>query len=246
MGNLKRFILIGSMAVVALGIFREVFVLSNGLQTPLQELRQFDLDAENNVPSWWSSSLMLASAMVMFLFAKADDNRGLFHSKIWLPLAVVFLLLSIDESASFHEALMNPLRTVLGAGGVFYYAWVVPAFVCLAFFGLLIVRSFLQLPGTVQFAFALAGMIYVSGALGMELFGGWLDYSGLRMETIYSSSIIVEETLEIAGLTLFLLTLIGLAERHVTLRVNGHAVSAATAVAAKPQDLPTGANNLTA
>jgi hypothetical protein len=242
MGNLKRFTFLASIAVVALGIFREVFVLSNGLQTPLQELRQFDLDAENNVPSWWSSSLMLASAMVLFLFAKADDNRGLFHSKIWLPLAVVFLLLSIDESASFHEALMNPLRTVLGAGGIFYYAWVVPAFLCLALFGLLILRSFLQLPGNVQFAFALAGTIYVSGALGMELFGGWLDYSGLRMETIYSLSIIVEETLEIIGLTLFLLALIGLAERHVTLRVNGQALSATT----KAEDLPTGAKNLTA
>ncbi|MBO6675867.1 MAG: hypothetical protein JJ908_12400 [Rhizobiales bacterium] len=221
MENLKRFILLGSITVVALGIFREVFVLSNGLETPLQELRQFDLDAENNVPSWWSSSLMLASAMVMFLFAKADDNRGLFHSKVWLPLATVFLLLSIDESASFHEALMNPLRTVLDAGGIFYYAWVVPAFLCLAVFGLLILRSFLRLPGNIQFAFALAGLIYVSGALGMELFGGWLDYSGLRMETIYSLSIIVEETLEITGLTLFLLALIRLAEQHVTLRING-------------------------
>jgi hypothetical protein len=242
MGNLKRFTFLASIAVVALGIFREVFVLSNGLQTPLQELRQFDLDAENNVPSWWSSSLMLASAMVLFLFAKADDNRGLFHSKICLPLAVVFLLLSIDESASFHEALMNPLRTVLGAGGIFYYAWVVPAFLCLALFGLLILRSFLQLPGNVKFAFALAGTIYVSGALGMELFGGWLDYSGLRMETIYSLSIIVEETLEIIGLTLFLLALIRLAERHVTLRVKGQTLSATT----KAEDLPTGAKNLTA
>jgi hypothetical protein len=39
-----------------------------------------------------------------------------------------------------------------------------------------------------------------------------------------------------------LLTLIGLAERHVTLRVNGHALSATT----KAEDLPTGGKNLTA
>ena len=46
----------------------------------------------------------------------------------WLRavLAVIFLYLSIDESAQIHELINPALTDSFNLGGVFYFSWVIP------------------------------------------------------------------------------------------------------------------------
>lgn len=204
-----------SWCVILLGIVREVVQQTVGFPPMFDGFRHINLDTEHNIGSWWSSSLMLVSALILLAFSKVEKGRGLYHSTIWLPLAAVFFLLSLDESASFHESLIAPLRGLLNLDGIFYFAWVIPAFFVLIAFGLLILRRFLALPRAIQGQFAAAGIIYVFGALGMELVGGWLTASGQGASAYYSVSIIIEEGMEIIGLTVFFVSLTRQLDSHV-------------------------------
>lgn len=205
--TLSKAVITISACVLGLGVMREIVHHTVGFPEVFDGFRHIDLNSEHTVPSWWSSAMMLASALILYAFSKIEGGRGLYRSTIWFPLAVVFFFLSIDEAAGFHESVMGPLRSLLDLGGIFYFSWVIPAFFVLIAFGLLILRSFLALPRTIQIQFAVAGCIYVSGAFGMELVGGYLMSNGEATSAAYSASIVIEEGMEIIGLTLFLLSL---------------------------------------
>jgi len=198
----------GSLAVLAAGLAREAFVLNVGTGTIVQDLRQFNLDAENSVPAWWSSSLMLGAAGLLYVLGAQAWHRNDVLWRMWSALAAVFLLMSIDEAASFHEGFIMPLRDLFGFGGLLFYAWVVPAILCLAALGLFLLPLLKRLPVRLFWQFALAGGLFVLGALGMEMIGGWLDYEGYRPTALYALSISIEEGLEILGLSLFVATLL--------------------------------------
>ena len=135
---IKQILLAVTLAVLAAGFAREAFVLEIGTHTVLQDLRQFHLDSENSVPAWWSSSLMLVAAMVLYRLGAEAKAAGDRMWQLWALLAVAFFFLSMDEAASFHEGVIEPLKSAFGFGGIFFYAWVVPAVLCLGGFGLLI------------------------------------------------------------------------------------------------------------
>lgn len=212
--NLSRMAVLLSVGILLLGIMREIVHQTVGFPAVFDGFRHLNLDSEHSVPAWWSSAMMFASAVIMYAFSRLDQGRGLYQSKIWFPLAVVFFFLSLDEAAGFHESVMEPLRNLLDLQGIFYFAWVIPAFFVLIGFGLLILRPFLALPRTVQVQFAICGVIFVSGAMGMELIGGNLTANGEGASAAYSLSIIIEEGMEITGMTLFLLSLCRQLDNH--------------------------------
>ena len=49
----------------------------------------FDLDEENNLPTWFSSFLLLNSSLVLYLFARINRHKNYFH---WMLLSIGFLL----------------------------------------------------------------------------------------------------------------------------------------------------------
>ena len=204
----KYMIFAGSLAVLAAGLAREAFVLNVGVDTILQDMRQFNLDAENSVPAWWSSSMMLFASLLLYTLAANAWRAGDILWRLWLTMAIVFLALSIDESASFHEGVIEPLRAAFGFGGILFYAWVVPALLCVAALGLVLLPLLRRLPASLFWRFGICGGVFVLGALGMEMVGGWLDYEGYRNTAYYALSISIEEGFEILGVSLFLAALL--------------------------------------
>lgn len=205
---LKNIVFAGSLAVLAAGLAREAFVLEYGVGTIVQDLRQFDLDSENSVPSWWGSVLLLtASCLLYALGAQARALRDRLWP-LWAIMAFVFLLLSIDEAASFHEGTIEPLKAAFGFHGALYYAWVVPAIACLAALGVILLPLLRYLPQALFIRFAAYGGIFVFGAVGMEMVGGWLDSHGFRHTPYYALSTSFEEMLELLGASMFVVVLL--------------------------------------
>lgn len=167
----------------------------------------FDFDTEKNVPTFFSACMLMVSSVI--LAAITHVHRKVGDAFIaWGGLSLIFLFLSIDEIASIHERFIEPVRTLLNVSGLLFYAWVIPYGIALAVFMILYLEFLLNLPERIMRLFLLSGGIYVSGAIGIELLGG--RHVSLYGEENYGYAFfcMVEETLEMVGVVLFIYTIL--------------------------------------
>lgn len=172
-------------------------------------IEQFDLDGENNLPNYYQSVSMLFCAWLLLVISdmkKKIKDRYLGH---WRFLAVVFLFLSMDESAQLHEMIIEPLRDALHTSGAFYFAWVIPGLIFVTIMGLAYLPFVWKLPSRTKWLFILAGMIYLNGALGLEMVGGYLMKIYGKDSSQYVIETIAEESLEMLGILIFINALMG-------------------------------------
>jgi hypothetical protein len=123
-------------------------------------------------------------------------------------LSLIFLFLGLDEISAFHEKINAPVRDFLNTSGIFFFAWVIPYGLILFVFVVSYLKFLIQLPKKFMKLFIASGAIYVVGALGFELLGGWqADFFGgdTLMYAIYYT---FEESLEMLGIALFIYTLL--------------------------------------
>jgi hypothetical protein len=171
----------------------------------------FDLDAEQNIPTYFTVLLMIAVALLLSLIALLHRTARTRHAWPWVLLSIGFVYMGYDEVFAVHENLYVPVRAVLGdhIPRFIQFAWVIPG-AALVIVLAIVFRSFLfQLPRASRRAFALAATIYLGGALGGDLFltGPYAALYGER-NLAYSLLSTLEETLEMAGLIVFIWALV--------------------------------------
>ena len=171
-------------------------------------VRLFSLDGEANFPTWYSASLLLLCAFLLAMIAYARRQRDTVHDSRWLILAVVFLLLSLDETAQLHELAIAPLRERFHPTGFLYYAWIVPAGICAGIFALAYLSFLAKLPVQTARLMVLAGALYVGGAIGVESLSAKQASLHGEHNIAYHAIITVEELLEMAGLVVFIYALL--------------------------------------
>lgn len=167
-------------------------------------VRLFDLDKEENFPTWYSSFGMGVSFLLLSLICwtrlHASRKERIGH---WLFLAATFAFLSAEEIMGLHEAMGRRLRALWHLTGFFHFAWVIPAGVLVIFFALAYGRFLAALPHAIRRRFMAAGGVYVLGALGMEMVGGEVAMLYTRGSLAYLLTCHLEELLELAGIALF-------------------------------------------
>src|ERR1051326_3826486 len=160
---------------------------------------KFNLNGEANFPTWYQSSTLLFSSLLLALIASAKRIAGARYLWHWRMLSLIFLYLSVDEAACIHEQ-ANKLGPALHASGPFYYAWVIPAALLVSIFVVAYLKFLAHLPSRTRWLFVIAGATYVSGALGVEMIeGAYESHYGGTMESkraiIYALIITTEEFL---------------------------------------------------
>lgn len=172
-------------------------------------IRLFNVDAENNVPTYFSALLLLTSAFLIATVSILERQRNSAESLYWAGLSAGFVLMAADETLSFHEKLILPVRNLLDweTLGIFYFAWILPGIILVLILSLIFARFWWRLPPTTRFNFLIAGLLYVGGAIGIEALGGWYAeaYGG---NLVYSMIATFEESLEMAGSILFIWALL--------------------------------------
>jgi hypothetical protein len=162
----------------------------------------FDLDEEANVPSFFGAMLLLLAATLVALQAHTQYATGGRDRRRWALLALVVLAMAFDEAASAHELLTKPLRAALGAhGGFLHFTWVVPGVLVVIAFALAYQGFFRRLPSRVRGGVFIAGVLYLGGALGMEMVSA--RYAALHsIDTLFYKAVLVsiEEGMEMAGI----------------------------------------------
>ena len=120
---------------------------------------------------------------------------------------VLLAYVSVDEVTTIHEWGIDPLRRLLGVGGLLYHAWVIPAAAGLVLVGVMYARFFWHLSARWKKLFLLSALLYVGGALGVESIGGWyVAQHGVTFT--YSMIVSVEEALEMIGTVVFVYALL--------------------------------------
>jgi hypothetical protein len=163
----------------------------------------FHLDGEMNVPSL-SSSLLLFSSAVIAIISSLTPAGGWKDRYSWLLIAIVFIILSFDETLRLHEQIGGFVMSVLPGWG-----WELPHFAAMTVAGALLLPWFFRLERDSQIRFVIAGTIYITGAVGMEHIAT-VYYNALGIAQGVASTltgdvfVTLEECMELFGVGFFL------------------------------------------
>ena len=168
--------------------------------------RFFYMDAEKNMPTFFSAVLLLFSFLLLAFIAVSEQKRKTPQVLYWRILSLGFLFMAIDEQYSFHERLVEPMRQLLGCGhlGCFYFAWVIPGMGVVFILGLFFLRFWLSLPPKTRLNFLIAAAIYLGGCLGIELIEGCYAESHGFFNLTFCMLATLEESLEMGGVIIFI------------------------------------------
>ncbi|MEO7933817.1 MAG: hypothetical protein ABIT76_11730 [Chthoniobacterales bacterium] len=181
----------------------------DGYKTALGFVPLFDMDVEFNLPSLYSTFGILLCAFTLFHIGKIAAADRSSESRYWRAMGGVFVYLALDELISIHERLDGVVSHFLGHKIHHHEGplWVLPYAVLLICFGLYFIRFYLRLPTETKIQFCLSGVIYVSGAVGVEILGNPFDNHPMAgfIKGLYST---LEETMEMVGMVMFLRALL--------------------------------------
>jgi hypothetical protein len=174
----------------------------------------FLVNRELNVPTWFSSVLLLVAAVLAGLIAWLTHREEGHMVRRWAGLSLILLYVSMDEVASIHDRYLGNLNPFPDEG-ILFYGWVVPAAVLVLLLVVAYARLVFRLPIAVRRLTILAAALFVGGALGLELIQSALDADAQGPGTLgYDVIAGVEEILENAGTLVFVVALL----RYIGLR----------------------------
>lgn len=207
-GHIAGLLFVGAFLLVLSSVATQVLHRSlepgGALYGATEKLTEaFYVNNERNFPTLYSSYLLLLNAHILAaiaLLGRASEAR---HVWRWALLSVTFLYLCVDEAVSIHEMTIEPLRSLLGAGGVLYFTWILPAAGLVMVFALLYYGFLLDLPSPVRGLFVAAAVTYLAGAIGMEMVSGYLWESSGENSPIVVTLVTIEEFLEMCGAIVF-------------------------------------------
>ena len=203
LSRLRRALGLGAGMILLLGLFAEVVMQEGGFGPDAAWAELLNLSYEVNLPTWYSSMLLLTCALLLLLIRHVEQRRGAGFGWHWAGLALAFLYISMDEAVIIHEMLNGPLRAAFDLDGVLYFGWVVPVGLGLVVFGLSYLRFLAALPRRHAALFVTAGAVYVFGAIGTELpVSLWYAQHGGDNQT-YGLMNAIQEILEIIGVSIF-------------------------------------------
>jgi hypothetical protein len=204
-----QFLLIGTAAMILTGIAAVVLKhaeITGHWSSQIQQsfVRLFDLDAEGNIPTWYSSCLLLSAGLLLAWNSVLAQQRKDPYRPWWTFVAFVFFYLSMDETAVIHEMAIKPLHEVFHTGGLLYYGWIIPAGFLVLAFGIFSFRFWLQLPNPIRWLFVVSAVVYVGSALGIEAVQGDFAEKYGATSWAYDWVGVVEESGEMIGVVIFI------------------------------------------
>ncbi len=173
-------------------------------------VKLLNVDLELNIPTFFSTLILLFASLLLAAIAFLKDKQKASYVLHWGVLSTGFLFMAFDEAFSVHERLIEPMRAILGEEnlGILYFAWVVPAFVLILALSLAYLKFGMSLPANIRCWFIVAGALYVGAAVGFELIEGiHVEIYG-KENLLYIALATVEEALEMAGVIVFIRTLL--------------------------------------
>lgn len=163
---------------------------------------------DSSLPTWYSSISLLICSFLLLLISFAARKKNQPYIVHWFMLSLLFLYISMDEVATFRETFFRALRPVIQTDGLFHYRWTLFAIPFVFLFLLSYVKFLAHLPKQIRHLFILSGVVFVFGAIGMEMLAS-LSHSlyGTR-NMLYVTVTAIEEFCEMFSVVIFIYTLL--------------------------------------
>lgn len=177
--------------------------------TMLKVVNKLDLDGEENcLPTWYQTIALFSCFMLLAAITSAGKAEGDKYARHWKWMALIFLFLSADESVSIHENL-DVLGRWFDTRGFLHDIWVIPYLIGIGVVGLAYWKFLKHLPPKISRLFITGGIVFVAGAIGMEVISGY--YLDTHQELLidgenftYKMLNSLEEFLEMLGIVIFI------------------------------------------
>ncbi len=180
--------------------------------TAFQTIETFlHFNGEANFVAWLSSLILLISSILLFLIAFSKKQSKDLFSKHWKWLAIIFLIMAIDETAQIHESFSRIFSVFLPDGYWLFdakFAFFLIGVPLTLVLGFIFLKFLLHLPKKTKRLFIIAGAIFLGGALGLEFFSNYLHH----IHTHYFWFRItqsMEEIFELSGIVIFNYAILG-------------------------------------
>lgn len=160
--------------------------------------RLFDLDMEQNLPTWVSSVQLFCVGLCGALAGRLEAGRA---RLAWIIFAGVFLFLSLDEGALLHEELVDRVSDSSGDAWfwpLLYTPLAVAVLAALAVVGAQIRADARALAGLVGGLLLLGGSLVLDSAATQ-----WVQISWL-----FAVGVVLEEALELGGSALLVAAIV--------------------------------------
>ena len=175
--------------------------------------RVFNIDQEANIPTWFTAGVAFYLAMMASIIALAVKSQGK-SAWAWRGIALMSIYISMDELAGFHELAIDPIRDNWEISPWLYQSWIIPAMALVVLISIIYSRFVWKLPMYSKFYLLLGGLIYLTGAIGVESIGGFvLNTQGLN--DWYVQLAHIEEFMEMMGLIIILYSVVEYARREL-------------------------------
>ncbi len=143
------------------------------------------VDHERNLPTFFSSLLLVAASAALALAAAMARKHRAPDTPRWAILALGFLYLAFDEAMALHEQMRTPFLALLGRSAESELPeayWAIRALAAMAILVLLFGKFLLRLPARTRYTFVIAGALYFAGAAGLDILGlQWAGRTGGRI-----------------------------------------------------------------
>ncbi len=207
----RDILIVIALGLVTLSIGSHIFTLLTGHNQVYGLIHLVDLDYEANIPTYFSSFILLVAAGIHFFIYDRYKNQNHNHLKnyrIWFIMGLVFVLLSADEFIQLHELVGKHLRNFLHTEGLLYNIWIVPGLV-FVIVGIFLLKNYFQfLDSVTRKRTIIAWSIYLGSALGLEFFEGYFLDSFGSQNAVYIILVTIEEFGEMIGVILFIYALL--------------------------------------
>ena len=185
-------VLVASHVLAMQANFNDALGFKDALEFEYWQIAIFDLDEEESFGTWFSAAILLFAAILLISVASSLRSKADNMYRWWLILGLGFALMSIDEIVGLHE-----LLNTLNEGSV----WTVGGFYFVLASGICFLPFLWHYRWRSSGLFLVAGVIYVTGAVGIEHYSG-TDLNSLRYNMLTG----LEEGLEMAGIILAIYT----------------------------------------
>ncbi len=164
----------------------------------------FDFDLEGNIPTFYSALAMLFSAGLLWVIAQAPGRTPAKWHAHWMGLAALMAFLAVDEAVVIHENIGDLLERYMVADGFLYFPWVIPYGIASLGLAGVYFRFVSTLPTRTRQFFVVAGAMFLTGAIGIEMIGAreasLHGYSSIAYCVLYT----VEEFFEMTAIVVFI------------------------------------------
>lgn len=201
-------IVASSILVALIGLTREALALATGVRSDEFYLKIFQFDAEMSIPAWYSGALMLIAAVLLLVCSAIARTIRPSEFIWWLLLGVGFIYLSADEVAGIHERVGQIAALYVATSGVLSFTWLIVGIPAVLAAAALFLPFLLRMDRRPRWMLMAAGALFVGGAVGFEMLGGLAASSLGKDSAVYLVVVCLEESLELAGLTLLVSALL--------------------------------------